>query len=76
MYLAYFFTKSKEPKRKPSTWLTFSKRVETEKEAKYLAYFCTKSKGPKRKPSTWLTFSQRVRNRKGSQVLGLLLHKE
>ena len=42
-----------------------------------MAYFFTKSKEPKRKPiGTWLTFSQRVRNRKGSQVLGLLFHKE
>ena len=48
-------------KKKRSTWLTLSRRVMgSKKEAKYLAYFVTKSNGFE----------------KGSEVLGLLCHKE
>ena len=61
-YLAYFFTKNKEPKRKPTKkeakYLAYCftkskepKRKPTEKKAKYLAYLFTKSKEPKRKPA-------------------------
>ena len=78
-YLAYFVTKSNEfekvseiigllchseywvQERKRSIWLTLLQRV----------------MGSKRKPTTWLTLSQRVMgSKKGSEVLGLLCHKE
>ena len=50
-----------DSKKKRSTWLTLSQRVMgSKKEAKYMAYFVTKSNGFE----------------KGSEVLGLLYHKE
>ena len=73
--MAYFSTKSKEPKRKPSTWLTFSQRVRNRKGSQVLGLLFTKSKEPKRKPSTWLTFSRRVIVFLQLGVFGLLFHQ-
>ena len=65
-------------KKKPSTWLTLSQRVMgSKKEAKYLAYFVTKSNGSKREAKYLAYFVTKSNGfEKGSQVLGLLCHKE
>ena len=79
-YLAHFVTKSNGLEKEANyvPWLTLSQRVMClKREANYLAYFVTKNNGFERE-AKYLAYFVTVSTgfKKGSEVLGLLCHKE